>query len=128
MALIEAIHLAAFLRVNCFYVRHVCWFFWLSVLSESVFPNTKWILRISGYFFNCVCVSVVCYVSCLECVAICVSRSHSLYKKKMFSPVVYFFRDRIYRELARGKKGEKRKVWVPPFFILSYILLEGKKW
>jgi hypothetical protein len=38
----------------------------------------------------------------------------------MFFPVVYFFRDRIYRELARGKKREKRKVWVPPFFILSF--------
>jgi hypothetical protein len=41
MALIETIHLAAFLRVNCFYFRHVCCFFWLSVLSESVFSQYK---------------------------------------------------------------------------------------
>ena len=43
---IKAIHIAVY-RVNCFYVRHFCWLFWLSVLA----PHTKWNLVISVLFF-----------------------------------------------------------------------------
>jgi hypothetical protein len=92
-----------------------CWLFWLSVLAESVFSQYKVDFVNQCVIFFIFFVSVNCYVSWIVCVAICVSRSHFLYFFFIFSPVVYFFQDRIHREWARGKKGEKRKVWVPLF-------------
>jgi hypothetical protein len=61
------------------------------------------------YFFNFFFVSVNCYASWLVCVAICVSRSHSLYLKKCFPLLFTFFATESSENWPEGRKGRKGK-------------------
>jgi hypothetical protein len=119
---IEAIHLAAS-RVNCFYVRHVYWSFWLSVVGWKCFfffsiKSGFW--ESTCYFFIVLCVSVNCYISCLVCVAICVSRSHSLYLKKNVFPCCLLFPN-LQRIGPREERGEEESMG-PPFSYFPFHL------
>jgi hypothetical protein len=88
--------------------------YWLKVF----FPNTKWILRISVFFlcYFFLCVSVNCYVSCLVCVAVCVSRSHSLYfLKNVFQCYLLFSLPSLQRIVTWEERWEEESMG-PPFF------------
>jgi hypothetical protein len=90
--------------MSAMFVGYFGCLYWLKVF----FPNTKWILRISVFFL---CVSVNCYVSCLVCVAICVSRSYSLYFfKNVFPCFLLFLRPNPQRIGPREEKGEKESL------------------
>ncbi len=65
-------------QVNCFDVRHCCWLLVVCIGWNWGFPIQSGFCESVCYFFLILFVSVNCYVSWLVCVAICVSRSHSL--------------------------------------------------
>jgi hypothetical protein len=111
LSLIEAIHLAVS-RVNCFDLRHILPLFWLSVLAESLFSQYK-----VDFVYQCVILlklflSVNCYVSWLVCVAICASRSHSVYFLKNGFPCCLLFSrpNNLQKNGPREEKGDKESM------------------
>jgi hypothetical protein len=118
---IEAIHLAVS-RVNCFDVRHFVPLFCVVCIGwKCFFFQYKVDFVNQCVIFKKNFVSVNCYVSWLVCVAIYVSRSHSLYKKKCFPLLLLFFsRPNPQRIGPREERGEEESMG-PPFSYTPFL-------
>jgi hypothetical protein len=91
---------------------------WLKVFFFFSIQSGFW--ESTCYFFIVLCVSVNCYISCLVCVAICVSRSHSLYLKKNVFPCCLLFPN-LQRIGPREERGEEESMG-PPFSYFPFHL------